>query len=103
MNGTVESEARRKVSWDMANNGAVELGVQKLFLESRQWPGYRKAFNSWERAVWKWADSGVASKTKSRWRQYLLENRYLRARHPREIRPDGMLADVRSLSPGPCA
>ncbi len=77
MKSTVESEVRRKVSWDMANNNAVELGVQELFLNSRQWPGYQKAFNSWERAVWKWADSGVTPKKKLRWRQYLLENRHL--------------------------
>jgi hypothetical protein len=42
MKNTVESEARRKVGWDMANNSAVDLGVQELFLNSRQWPAIKR-------------------------------------------------------------
>ena len=73
----VESEARCKVCGEMADRSAVALGVRELFQNSQQWRGYKNAFNSWERAVWKWVDIDIDPKKKSRWRQYLLENRNL--------------------------
>lgn len=76
MKNKIEIEARRKIGWAMANTNAAQFGIQKLFLESRQWPGYKKAHNSWERALWKWADFGILLE-KFRWRKYLLENSYL--------------------------
>lgn len=76
LKNTEEIAARTKVASDMADNYAVQLGVQPMYAVSRHWPGYQRAFDSWQRAIWTWADAGAADK-KSRWRQYLLEHRYL--------------------------
>jgi hypothetical protein len=72
---SLKAKVRRELIANWAKALARDTGMEQHFNSSQTWVGYPEAFESWEKAVWQWVDTGLTAEIEDSWRSKLLKER----------------------------